>query len=185
MPVLMLFAGYGCKPEQPENKDWEYIRYDKHPILEWSDFKSPVDIFSPYDAAASSGTHFDYTYVDGRIEFEAYTIFERYGSWSRVKSDADELLQHEQLHFDISELHTRMLKKELSEYFFTDQYEQEINDIYYRNRYEKDVMQDLYDTETNHSTIRAEQERWNVYVKKRLTELEAYKDPIVVSEISH
>ncbi len=90
----------------------------------------------------------------------------------RVKNEY--ILQHEQSHFDISELFARMLNKAMKEYKYNESTAgKDMNNIYQRIMTEHQQMQDEYDSESNFSRNKAGQEKWN---KKITNALKEYKD---------
>ncbi|MBL4706877.1 MAG: hypothetical protein JKY48_00360 [Flavobacteriales bacterium] len=97
------------------------------------------------------------------------------------------LLQHEQLHFDIAELHRRMIIKALAEEDFNkhnykDKLDEIINRVWIEG-YRK--MQDKYDNETNYSRVFKSQITWNKYISQQLRNYEDYRfTDIEVSLIS-
>jgi hypothetical protein len=71
------------------------------------------------------------------------------------------------LHFDISELYSRKLRKKLSSQKFTRAtLSSELPKIISEFFKQRDQFQDLYDSETNHGTIEKKQKRWEEKVNK-------------------
>jgi predicted secreted Zn-dependent protease len=91
-------------------------------------------------------------------------------SWvkSEYKSDF-ELLKHEQLHFDISELYARKFREQLSKMSFTENVKIEISDLYEKITKKKIELQNEYDIETDHSVNILKQKQWG---QKILIELQ-------------
>ena len=78
------------------------------------------------------------------------------------------LLAHEQLHFDISELHARKLRKALNEYEIGRSIRQDLKSLYNRIESERVSMQNRFDKETSHSENREEEMRWRKFVAARI-----------------
>lgn len=80
-----------------------------------------------------------------------------------MKADFDQLLlDHEQLHFDITELFTRILKKQLSQAKITrNNFSNIVSPIVHRTVVQKDELQELYDKETEKGRNRILQAKWN------------------------
>ena len=80
-------------------------------------------------------------------------------------------LVHEQLHFDISELFARKMRKQLSKKHFTKRVKSEINAIYESILKELSDFQNLYDAETNFSRNKEQQLFWNRKIQEALKEI--------------
>lgn len=101
-------------------------------------------------------------------------------SWTKSKMDI--VLNHEQIHFNITELYARKIRKSIAK-FIEESEEcdlQGIADIYYRLEEEHQKMQFLYDEETKHSVNYEKQWEWD---KKIACQLEEYKDYELVIDI--
>ena len=95
-------------------------------------------------------------------------------SWTKDPENKA-LLEHEQLHFDITELFTRKLRKQLSE--LKDPCGKDsgkIQTIYDRNFEEMNKYQQRYDQETEHSVKELVQKGWEEKVKRELAQLLDY-----------
>lgn len=148
------------------------MHWNKDFRLHWADFKGPADETSPYDACAYSGMSYRYKYTyDGavyQVSFEVYAVFSRDKSWGKRSRECRDLLDHEQLHFDISEYISRQLKKELESHTYTDNIKNEITEIY--NRYNDSLkkMQLKYDEETDHYKKSRKQKEWERFIHAEL-----------------
>lgn len=140
--------------------------------LKWSDFKREPVKSSEYFAVTNSGIKYSWSSsFDGTsyaFSFEVNSYFNPNESWVKKGKKTDELLNHEQLHFNISELHARSLRSKLNNFEFTDDFKTEIDSIYNLVRKEENDAQELYDNETNHSLNKEEQKRWNKLIKAEL-----------------
>ena len=88
----------------------------------------------------------------------------------------DELLEHEQGHFDIDEWYARIFRKELQDTSFAS-----INQFYSvflkrsrNNLNAANAEEKKYDNETNHSIDTVAQNRWNKYIAEQLNTYAAY-----------
>ena len=87
----------------------------------------------------------------------------------------DYILQHEQGHFDITELFARKLAKELKEYKFNPRkYQDDVSKIYKKLMDEKEEYQNKYDKETDFSRNKEQQAEWLEKIKDELDELDEY-----------
>ena len=87
-------------------------------------------------------------------------------SWYKPDICDDFILGHEQLHFDISELFARKMRRKLRRTSFSDNVKAEIRKIYKDILKELKDYQELYDWETDFSRNREKQLEWN----KKITE---------------
>src|SRR5690606_30202906 len=87
--------------------------------LSWNDFKSAPNQSSSFHANTSAGISYSWGIKNSNgiieLNYEVLSFFNPENSWVKPGSDNKYLLQHEQLHFDITELHARKLRKKLSE----------------------------------------------------------------------
>lgn len=149
------------------------INWRARRILNWSDFKgSPVQT-APNAALTSTSILINYRYDDESLQFNLNCVFYPHKSWTKVNTK--NILAHEQGHFDISQLFTRRLYKELNSYRFrATTVDKDIQAIYQRITNEQAAYQNLYDRETNYSRDAAAQESWNTRIEKELEETKAF-----------
>ena len=154
------------------------IEWNKNVKLKYADFKA-TSKGSPGLAVATTSSAFGYSITDsgGEISGNIFVRFYCEESWWNPDFKLDEVLEHEQLHFDICELFGRKLYKEVLE--LRDEAKLNKRAIQrIQSKFEKQYAdyQDLYDKETDHSTIGNEQRKWNRKVKNELDDLEEYSD---------
>ena len=89
-------------------------------------------------------------------------------SWYRPELCDSIILSHEQLHFDIAELHARKLRKKLAETQFTENIREEIREIYDDMLKRLYIFQNRYDRETNFSRNLQKQLFWNQEIAREL-----------------
>src|SRR5690606_27670138 len=94
-------------------QDKSRILWEKDVTLTWDDFRQipPSDII---DKNTMSGILVDYSYkvIEGKVPtFPLRTYFIKDSSW--VINKSDRTLHHEKLHFDMAELYTRKMRKEI------------------------------------------------------------------------
>jgi len=155
------------------------IRHDENKALTWEDFKGRADKKSEYAANTTSGFTYNASMVGDSMKVVLPTTFSPKESWVKKKKKSDHLLKHEQLHFDITELYVRKMRKEiLSQKFTLKKYERNVSKILKKYSKESSAFQNKYDRETKHSINVAEQDRWNSLVEKSLKTLDAYKVPV-------
>ncbi len=143
--------------------------------LTWEDFKAPPVKESKFDANTNAGLSFSWGVKNnnGDIEltYEITSYFNPYLSWVKVESDNDYLLKHEQIHFDITELHARKLRKKLAELNsgnLSKDPKGVLNRIYQAVEKERSNMQLQFDKETRHSLDKDGEARWRHFVRAEL-----------------
>jgi len=170
--VLMVLAVSTAFGVQAQPKDCgNCIPWSENYKLKWSDFEGKAQKYSPNEALTDSGMSIELK-CDGKTSKAIVKCyFNPNNSWTKSKN-SDYLLAHEQLHFDITELFVRKLRKQLAQ--FGDDCKalsKHIDDYYKRNYKEFVAYQDRYDRETKHSLNEEKQAYWEKKVAKELAEL--------------
>lgn len=157
------------------NKDPALISYSSSRPLTISDFKGTADPMSKAMAATNSGFRIqyelkgDHTGSQARINIMPY--FDRSGSWMKNSGKTDYVLQHEQLHFDITAIKTYELIAAIkSTTFSLGGFKEEMDALQTRYMKEMDQMQAEYDAETSHGIFRDKQKSWLERVRNELKE---------------
>ncbi|MCB9230873.1 MAG: DUF922 domain-containing protein [Bacteroidia bacterium] len=157
-----------------------YIVYSPDRPLTWADFKAPIDEASGHKAGTHSGIKYSFTGSmsdEGiSLDFTVYAFVDRAQTWSIEEEQSEDLLAHEQLHFEITEVYARKLRKALSEATFTENYKAEAQSIFDRIMEERNETQGQYDLDSNHSMDVEGQVKWNKKVATRLSQLEAFSE---------
>lgn len=140
--------------------------------LQWQDFQARPDSTSKYAASTSSGIVWSYAYKSGQFSFTVKTYFAKKKSWKRG-TVTDRMLEHEQGHFDITEIFARKLRQRVNAMsharaYFENNIASEVAGVLQ----EKDDQQRLYDKQTNYGTNYMVQQKW---LKKIVTELETLR----------
>lgn len=155
----------------PDNQ----IRYDQNKALTWDDFTKRIRPNAVYKAFTYSGISFSVATVAGKVELDVYTYFDTKESWVEKDHQKPELLNHEQRHFDITELWTRKMKEELKAWdgmdvraFLGREGDKKTQEIYDRLYEKMEEEQRRYDRETDHGTIKEQQVKWDLDIAGRL-----------------
>ncbi|HMB99642.1 MAG TPA: hypothetical protein VKN14_01255 [Flavobacteriaceae bacterium] len=169
--VLFGFLVYG------EN---DSLLWNENYRLTWQDFKANPNKEVDAVALTVSGITFRYSLSQKNNEDFAYRViveahFYPEKSWYKSEASNDHILLHEQLHFDLTELYARKLRKRISETKFTKQIRSELNRLNNEINDELDVTQNKYDLETNHSINTEAQKHWQDYIIKELEKLKAFQ----------
>ncbi len=171
-PILIFFF---LAPQ----KEVEKIAWDEDRKLTWDDFQGAPDRNADFVASTNSAIHFGYrfTITNNKVDVD-YTVecfFNPKLSWFVPGNVSPYILGHEQIHFDISELHARILRKRLERKKFTKNVKSEIETIYRRVDEQKIAMQKKFDAESDHSRNEKNEMRWRKYIASKLAEHEELK----------
>ncbi len=144
--------------------------------LTWAHFQGNA----PEDEPEKSARLYVGLYIEESTlgRFPEFIVFARIypvKSWSR-DTTSNILLMHEKLHFDITELFARKIRKAVIELrddkvFNVNEYD----NVMQMKFAEFASFQDLYDKKTNHGTLILKQIEWNEKISKELDLLSDYK----------
>jgi hypothetical protein len=147
--------------------------------LRWEDFQGVPDNNLPFVASTQSGLYFTYSIrTEGNkttLETEVVAYFFPEGSWFKRGKVNPHILQHEQGHFDITEIHARKFRKALEQYRPGKNIKEDLQKIYQRIETERDQMQKAYDRETNHSKNVEKEKQWQQKIAVELSKLKRWK----------
>lgn len=94
-----------------------------------------------------------------------------------------QLLNHEQIHFDISEVFARRITQSLQTLPLTRNYQKEIGEFVKGMFKQAENYQYLYDEETANGENDKGQNKWNEKIEKELRDLENYKNKRVKRKV--
>ncbi|GAA4319897.1 hypothetical protein GCM10023115_46630 [Pontixanthobacter gangjinensis] len=148
--------------------------------MTWADFKAAPDYSISYSANTNSGISYSWNYSTATgepvLEYEVFSNFYPKRSWVKGIENEEYLLAHEQLHFDISELHARKLRKAVEEYEIGRNIRRDLRNIYDRIDKERVTMQNQFDRETSHSENRSAEMKWRKFIAAELKKLGNYSN---------
>jgi hypothetical protein len=148
------------------------IRWHENERLRWVDFDGEVNDTSVFDAECFAEIRYHYKFNDLKnFQFNVFSNFIKKASWSRKEYQTEDLLKHEQMHFDIAELFSRRMKEMFQNYNYTENYQAEIHQLFDRSKQEYHLMQQQYDEETEHSLNKIKQNEWEAYITGELTQM--------------
>lgn len=166
-----LFTTLGSYRKTPDIIYWHDNR-----SLTWEDFKgNPRYDHKRISALTSSGIVHYRGCENGQIIYKIKAYFETKESWFKEEAHNDYILHHEQLHFDITELYARKLRKALSERKFACGEEQEFEAFVETYLKGWENKQSAYDMITHHSLDREKQLEWAYKITAELSLLEDFK----------
>ncbi|MBZ9632530.1 DUF922 domain-containing protein [Salegentibacter sp. LM13S] len=156
----------------------ERVSWNADKPLNWSDFKASPKKHLPYKANTNSGLSFSWSSTESNsgieLNYEVGSNFYPNRSWVKEIEEVDYLLAHEQLHFDITELHARKLRKALESYEPNGKMKKELDSIYSETEKQRRQMQTHFDKETNHSINKEAEFEWRQFLKQELDKLKNY-----------
>lgn len=145
-------------------------------LLQWSDFTGKPDLSSPYFAYTVWKTNFKYSAVRFSGDtalisgFQMTLMLDPIKSWLKKDKKSDELLLHEQGHFDIGLLFMKEVLEEISKVTFTrSNYQSEIRNLTSRVHKKYNEMTLTYDEDTNHSKNKEQQKNWTKFFSDNLS----------------
>lgn len=160
-------------------QDESRISWDIDYRLEWSDFKGTPRPRNHAVAVTASGITFGYStkmsetqLIDYNVEISADFYPDK--SWCLRERVNNNILNHERLHFDITELHARKFRKRVQRTNFNMNINRQMEAIHEQINRELEAMQNKYDAETNHSQNIEKQKEWQTYIVEELNKLVYY-----------
>lgn len=157
----------------------EKIIWSENQKLTWEDFRGKPVSSLGFVASTHTGINFDYSFsIEERevnVEYSVENFFIPEKSWFIPGKVSQNVLNHEQTHFDISELHARILRKRMSSRKFSKKVKTEIETIYIQVEAQRKAMQKKFDVETEHSQNIEKEKLWEQRIAKQLAEYESWK----------
>lgn len=157
-----------------------FMNWDPNYRLEWSDFKGEAITGTQVAAVTSSGITFGFSSKKTArklVSFDYYVISHFYPNQSwYIKDRANKvILEHERLHFDITELYARKFRQRIENTKFTVNIDREMKQLHDGINAELKAYQERYDDETEHSINVKAQEAWNKKIALELKKLSYYQ----------
>lgn len=172
--LILLLLSSASPPQTGQEIEWSKDRK-----LVWHDFKGtkkPVD-GSDVAAVTRCGLGMS-TRASGRNKpiFYVKATFYCNESWYRKDMPmTDEILEHEQGHFDLCEIYARQLRKKLNNANLNaSNLSKEANAIFNKVNDQYVERQKVYDRETNHGQEHSVQAKWNGVIVAELAALEEF-----------
>lgn len=172
--IVFLFLRFHCSIAQAN--DSNVMEWSAGYKLTYEDFKGMPGNGSEV-ALTSSGFYFLYDYDGNKhLKVEIKAMFDKSKSWFREDGKNEQVLLHEQTHFDITELYVRQFRKFLVEKQFTSGMKFNLLLPRYYNEFinKCSTAQNHYDIETSHGTRDAQQKEWEKKITRQLKQLEEY-----------
>lgn len=143
------------------------------PQISWDEGKPNEDVW--YLSVISWGIQYSTNFDQKALKVEVFPKCYILKNKSWVKYKYDELLRHEQGHFNIGFLCALSFKKKVDEFKFNlNNYNEELKRIFNENLREFCFFERKYDEETNHMIDKEMQIKWNEDLQNRLETLKKY-----------
>ncbi|QNF34564.1 DUF922 domain-containing protein [Adhaeribacter swui] len=181
--LLLLFSGENTASfvsattftDKPITEDSKQITWSSNRKLTWDDFQKEADVNDPLHAMASTNIAVKATCQNNVMVFDVKCQFAPNESWTKNKVSED-LLQHEQLHFDITELYARQLRQKLSQQKSLcsgdkNKFKAVVNKVFA----DWQKAQTRYDNESKHGIDDAKQAAWTQSIAEQLNSLSAFQ----------
>lgn len=143
--------------------------------LEWKDFKGKVPMQKTAQVAYTT-VNIKYSILTKK-SIKVKNCFLKSESWVRENCKRPNILLHEQYHFNIAEIYSRQMRREMQQIGYPST--ENVQAIFDKWIIEYHKEQTLYDFETNHSKITIEQQRWQNKIDSTLEVLSIYSNEIV------
>lgn len=156
------------------------LQWDKNYKIAWSDFLGTVPTNTEgHGAITNAGINCSVKPVKDSLQIIIEACFNKEQSWVVVEKETEYALNHEQRHFDLAEVHARMLRQYALKWdgkYNINAYISEGSDLFLQKLAN---MQVLYDKETDRSRNKPYQQLWNKKIDSMLTAYCAYENPIL------
>lgn len=153
------------------------ILWQENKPLTKQHFKGPIDTKSKFMSNTNTTLNIRIIKQKG-VTAEVTNYFDPAKSWIKPNATV-EILKHEQLHFDITEIYARELRQKIKLLQRTitdaDVLNMEIKSAFKQYARLMEKEQNRYDQETNHSIIVEMQKKWSDSVAIRLNNLKEFK----------
>ncbi|MBI2271590.1 MAG: PEGA domain-containing protein [Bacteroidetes bacterium] len=176
-------------------KDENMIRWDDTNKLKFEHFTAPAPSFSK--ATATTSANFSCYFINdaaSNIRLKVFSRFYKDLSWFKspdlkenreiykgyLFNSSDKIvsyvLNHEQRHFDIAELYSRILKSEIKNHQFKKEtFQQELSELFNKTYSNYVKKQNEYDNSCGHGLQKGQQKNWNKNIDELLKKYGNFK----------
>jgi hypothetical protein len=142
--------------------------------LHWMDYKGAPDYHSHYDALTHSEIKYKVSVHRALARFDFVTFFMKKSSWTKHSQDPV-LLKHEQIHFNVAELHKRLFIQILyTRNLYRDGFESQVKRLGDSINTARNKMDDEFDADVSNTRDVMKINKWNREVNDALDRLKAY-----------
>ncbi len=174
---ILIFTSFSF---QSDNK----IFWKENTVLTWDDFKGKPNVSSSFKTLTESVVTVDIKSKGNEAIVTIQNYFDKNMSWTKDKNN-DNLLSHEQGHFNIAEIWTRKFRQKLkNKTYQITTFQRGLNSMHSEIHKESRAMQVEYDKETEHSVNEANQQKWNKKITSELQKLSVFSSAEVSCKLS-
>jgi hypothetical protein len=150
--------------------------------LKWSDFKGQPDYNTKASAITAAGLSYRYSLQKkGRdivgFKSDISALFYPEYSWFKTDEISNHILAHEQVHFDITELHARYFRARAAQLTASNTIVEDLKFVHDSINKALEIMQRQYDQESQFSLDKEGQMFWSKHVALALKKTSSYKTP--------
>lgn len=166
--ILILLGNYFISFAQENSNRIEWTAENQ---IDWNDFTGNPD-YSDYRIAAITSSLIQYRYYceNSMLIFDSKAIFIRNESWVKPENKNEKTLNHERLHFDITEYFNRILKQRVATQTWKCDEVDALEKLVNTTLNEWREAQLRYDRDTWYSLNSSMQKEWQNLVKERLND---------------
>jgi hypothetical protein len=166
LAALLIFPSLGQAQEE------QFIEWSPAKRLTWEDYLARPSTSSDAAAITSTALGLEYHVRNNILTYKITCRFSKTRSWGKYRTEY--ILQHEQGHFDITEIFARKLDDAIREYSFNPKkFKTDLDQIYKDIMDEKEEVQNQYDLETDFSRNPEKQAEWLKKIQKQLVRYSA------------
>lgn len=179
MVVIKVFLFLCCLVCTQDNEP--VLSWQETYKLTWADFKAKPNLNDAAVAITASGITFGFSVTQTNkgdvlsFNTEVYSHFYPEQSWYKIEKANAHILEHEQLHFDITELYARKFRYRISKLKVSNSIRKQLKKTHNAINTELAQMQNRYDNETDYSRNFESQAKWKNFVNTELNKLSKYK----------
>ena len=147
--------------------------------LRWSDFWGPINEESPHKAYTYWYIRYSYSSIikEGKVivDLTIECHFDKKRAWVKPDYQTDELLNHEQGHYNIGCICAMEFKKRLKEAVLTpEKHKEEIKALFDSTLKEFLEFEKRYDKETEHFRNKEKQREWDALIQQKIEDLKEF-----------
>jgi len=174
--LLLILSFCNILSAQKDNKEIYWIKKRK---LTWDDYKG-VPETGFLEAVSYCGFQYKPSYKNDTLIFVIETVLSKEKSWVKKEHNKNQdLLIHEQSHFDLTELYARKIRKALIECKLNGDKVKAFAEAETMFRILNDELNNVdaqYDKETNFSLNKVKQAEWTKKINDEITALDKYSN---------
>lgn len=172
----MTLFSFSYSKNSQDQEDEKVIYWSKDRKLKFEDFKEPPD-YTETNIMARVGTsiYHDYKIEKDTLFYEVYSCMFKYGSWS--KSEDTNIINHEQIHFDIREYYARKIRQCLinsNAKLITPNY---VENVFYTNINKYKLIDSIFDNNVKNIYWKDSLKEWRRRLDRLLLSVEKYSAP--------